>query len=74
MAEKLHLELSAETAELWAQRQPATMESHELYLLGRARQSRRTANDNLKSIEYFRRAVEADPDRSQLDNDAFTVG
>jgi len=61
VAEKLHLELSAETAELWAQRQPATMESHELYLLGRARQSRRTANDNLKSIEYFRRAVEADP-------------
>ena len=61
VAEKLHLELSAETAELWAQRQPGTMESHELYLLGRARQSRRTANDNLKSIEYFRRAVEADP-------------
>jgi TolB-like protein/DNA-binding winged helix-turn-helix (wHTH) protein/tetratricopeptide (TPR) repeat protein len=61
VAEKLHLELSAETAELWAQRQPGAMESHELYLLGRARQSRRTADDNLKSIEYFRRAVEADP-------------
>lgn len=61
VAEKLHLELSAETAELWAQRQPGTMEAHELYLLGRARQSRRTADDNLKSIEYFRRAVDADP-------------
>jgi TolB-like protein/DNA-binding winged helix-turn-helix (wHTH) protein/tetratricopeptide (TPR) repeat protein len=61
VAEKLHLELSAQTSEVWAQRQPATMESHELYLLGRARQSRRTAEDNLKSIEYFRRSVEADP-------------
>ena len=37
------------------------MEALELYLLGRARQSRRTAEDNLKSIEYFRRAVDADP-------------
>jgi TolB-like protein/DNA-binding winged helix-turn-helix (wHTH) protein len=61
VAEKLHLELTAETAELWAQRQSGTMESHELYLLGRARQSRRTADDNLKSVEYFRRAVQADP-------------
>jgi tetratricopeptide (TPR) repeat protein len=32
-----------------------------LYLLGRARQSRRTAEDNLKSVEYFRRAVAMDP-------------
>jgi TolB-like protein/DNA-binding winged helix-turn-helix (wHTH) protein/tetratricopeptide (TPR) repeat protein len=61
VAEKLHLELAAETAEVWAQREPETMEAHELYLLGRARQSRRTADDNLKSVEYFRRAVEADP-------------
>ena len=61
VAEKLHLELTAETAELWAQRQPGTMEAHELYLLGRARQSRRTADDNLKSVEYFRRAVQVDP-------------
>ena len=61
VAEKLHLELTAETAELWAQRQSGTMEAHELYLLGRARQSRRTADDNLKSVEYFRRAVQADP-------------
>ncbi|HEY6123439.1 MAG TPA: winged helix-turn-helix domain-containing protein [Steroidobacteraceae bacterium] len=61
VAEKLHLELTAETAEVWAQRQPQRMEAHELYLLGRARQSRRTADDNLKSIEYFRRAVNADP-------------
>ena len=61
VAEALHLTLSAETAELWAQREPEQMEALELYLLGRARQSRRTAEDNLKSIEYFRRAVDADP-------------
>ena len=61
VAEALHLTLSAETAELWARREPEKMEALELYLLGRARQSRRTAEDNLKSIEYFRRAVDADP-------------
>jgi TolB-like protein/DNA-binding winged helix-turn-helix (wHTH) protein/tetratricopeptide (TPR) repeat protein len=61
VAEALHLTLSTETAELWAQREPEKMEALELYLLGRARQSRRTAEDNLKSIEYFRRAVTADP-------------
>jgi TolB-like protein/DNA-binding winged helix-turn-helix (wHTH) protein len=61
VAEALHLTLSAETAELWARREPQKMEALELYLLGRARQSRRTAEDNLKSIEYFRRAVTADP-------------
>lgn len=61
VAEALHLTLSAETAELWARREPGRMEALELYLLGRARQSRRTAEDNLKSIEYFRRAVDADP-------------
>jgi TolB-like protein/DNA-binding winged helix-turn-helix (wHTH) protein/tetratricopeptide (TPR) repeat protein len=61
VAEALHLTLSAETAELWAQREPEKMEALELYLLGRARQNRRTAEDNLKSIEYFRRALDADP-------------
>jgi len=61
VAEALHLTLSAETAELWARREPAKMETLELYLLGRARQSRRTAEDNHKAIEYFRRAVDGDP-------------
>jgi TolB-like protein/DNA-binding winged helix-turn-helix (wHTH) protein len=61
VAEALHLTLSKETAELWAQREPEQMEALELYLLGRARLSRRTAEDNLKSVEYFRRAVAADP-------------
>jgi TolB-like protein/DNA-binding winged helix-turn-helix (wHTH) protein len=61
VAERLHLELSAETAEIWAQRQPQRTEAHEFYLIGRARQSRRTAEDNLKSVDYFKRALAADP-------------
>ena len=61
VAEALHLTLSSQTDELWARREPEKMEALELYLLGRARQNRRTAEDNLKSIEYFRRAVDTDP-------------
>ena len=61
VAEALHLTLSAETAEQWAQRQPEKMEAYELYLLGRARQRKRTADDNVKAAEFFRRAVAADP-------------
>jgi TolB-like protein/DNA-binding winged helix-turn-helix (wHTH) protein/Tfp pilus assembly protein PilF len=61
VAEALHLELSADTAESWAQRKSETAESLEYYLLGKQRQRRRTAEDNLKAIEYFRRAIEADP-------------
>ena len=61
VAEQLHLTLSATTAEQWAQRQPEKMEAYELYLLGRARQRKRTADDNLKAAEFFRRAVAADP-------------
>jgi len=62
VAEALHLELAADTAETWAQRKSDTAEALEFYLLGKQRQRRRTAEDNLKSIEYFRRAIEADPD------------
>jgi TolB-like protein/DNA-binding winged helix-turn-helix (wHTH) protein/Tfp pilus assembly protein PilF len=61
VAEALHLELSTDTAEQWAQRQPARMEAYELYLLGKARQRKRTAEDNIKATEFLRRAVEADP-------------
>jgi TolB-like protein/DNA-binding winged helix-turn-helix (wHTH) protein/tetratricopeptide (TPR) repeat protein len=61
VAEALHLELSADTAETWAQRTSDTAESLEYYLLGKQRQRRRTAEDNLKAIEYFRRAIESDP-------------
>ena len=61
VAEALHLELSADIAETWAQRQPEKMEAYELYLLGRARQNKRTAEDNIKAAEFFRRSVAADP-------------
>jgi len=62
VAEALHLELSADIAETWAQRQPEKMEAYELYLLGRARQSKRTSDDNVKAVEFFRRSLAADPD------------
>src|SRR6185503_17305089 len=61
VAEALHLELSSDTADQWAQRQPARMEAYELYLLGKARQRKRTAEDNIKATEFLRRAVETDP-------------
>jgi TolB-like protein/DNA-binding winged helix-turn-helix (wHTH) protein/tetratricopeptide (TPR) repeat protein len=61
VAEALHLELSSDTTEQWAQRQPARMEAYELYLLGKARQRKRTAEDNVKATEFLRRAVETDP-------------
>jgi tetratricopeptide (TPR) repeat protein len=37
------------------------MEAYELYLLGKARQRKRTAEDNIKATEFLRRAVETDP-------------
>lgn len=61
VAEALHLQLTSATAEQWAQRQPAKMEAYELYLLGKARQRKRTAEDNLKAVEFLRRALDADP-------------
>ena len=61
VAEALHLRLASDTAEKWAQRQPENMDSYELYLLGQARQRKRTADDNLKAAEFFRRAIDADP-------------
>ena len=54
--EALHLTLAADTAEQWAQRQPEKTEAYELYLLGRARQHKRTADDNVKAAAFFRRA------------------
>ena len=57
VAEALHLTLAADTAEQWAQRQPEKTEAYEFYLLGRARQHKRTADDNVKAAEFFRRAI-----------------
>ena len=61
VAEKLHLELTPAVKAQWAERRAETTNAFELYLLARERQRQRTAADNLKAIEYFRRAVEADP-------------
>ena len=61
VAEKLHLELTPDVKAQWAERRAETGSAFELYLLARERQRQRTADDNLKAIQYFRRAVEADP-------------
>ncbi len=66
VAEALHLELAADTDERWSARQPVAgqgvTEAYEYYLLGRARQRLRTAEDNKKAVDYFRRAVAIEPD------------
>ena len=61
VAEKLHLELTPAVNEEWAERRAETANAFELYLLGLERQRQRTATDNLKALEFFRRAVAADP-------------
>jgi TolB-like protein/DNA-binding winged helix-turn-helix (wHTH) protein len=61
VAEQLHLELTPETDERWAERRAQTSNAFELYLLALERQRLRTAEDNLKAIEYFRRSIAADP-------------
>jgi TolB-like protein/DNA-binding winged helix-turn-helix (wHTH) protein/tetratricopeptide (TPR) repeat protein len=61
VTEALHLQLSKDTPEQWAQRQSGKTDAYELYLLGRARQRVRTAEDNLRAEEFFRRSVAADP-------------
>jgi TolB-like protein/DNA-binding winged helix-turn-helix (wHTH) protein/Tfp pilus assembly protein PilF len=61
VAEKLHLQLTPAVDKHWADRRAGTSGAYELYLLGLERQKQRTAEDNLKSVEFFRRAVEADP-------------
>jgi TolB-like protein/DNA-binding winged helix-turn-helix (wHTH) protein/Tfp pilus assembly protein PilF len=61
VAEALHLQLSPDTAERWAERRSDSTNGFELYLLARERQRLRTAEDNLKAAQYFRRALEADP-------------
>jgi TolB-like protein/DNA-binding winged helix-turn-helix (wHTH) protein/tetratricopeptide (TPR) repeat protein len=61
VAEALHIQLSPEVTRQWAERRSPTANGFELYLLARERQRLRTAEDNLKAAEYFRRAIEADP-------------
>jgi tetratricopeptide (TPR) repeat protein len=61
VAEKLHLELTPAVNEQWSERRAQTTDAFELYLLARDRQLQRTAEDNIKAAEYFRRALEADP-------------
>jgi TolB-like protein/DNA-binding winged helix-turn-helix (wHTH) protein/Tfp pilus assembly protein PilF len=61
VAEKLHLELTPTVNQEWADRRAGTSDAFELYLLARERQRQRTAEDNLRALALFRRAVDADP-------------
>jgi TolB-like protein/DNA-binding winged helix-turn-helix (wHTH) protein len=61
VAENLHIELSPEVGAQWAERRSPSSSGFELYLLARERQRLRTAEDNLKAAQYFRRAIAADP-------------
>ncbi len=61
VAEKLHIELSPEVGARWKERRSDTTNGFELYLLARDRQRRRTAEDNIRAEEFFRRAIAADP-------------
>ncbi len=62
VAEKLHIQLSPDIGSQWAERRSPSGGGFELYLLARERQRLRTAEDNLKAAEYFRRAMAADPE------------
>jgi TolB-like protein/DNA-binding winged helix-turn-helix (wHTH) protein/thioredoxin-like negative regulator of GroEL len=62
VAEALHIELSPDIDRQWAERRSTSAGGVELYLLARERQRLRTAEDNLKAAEFFRRAIEADPE------------
>ncbi len=61
VAENLHIQLSPDIGTQWAERRSPSASGFELYLLARERQRLRTAEDNLKAAEYFRRAMAADP-------------
>ena len=61
IAETLNIELSGETAGELARRFEVDPEAHRLYLLGR-RFAVGSATEMAKSVDYFQRAIEADPD------------
>jgi TolB-like protein/DNA-binding winged helix-turn-helix (wHTH) protein/Flp pilus assembly protein TadD len=55
-------DLTAEESARLGRRATENAEAYHAYLKGRYFWNRRTAEDSLKSVEYFRRAIELDPD------------
>ena len=60
VSQKLERKLSGD-AENLAKKYTSNPEAYELYLRGRYHWSRRTVDDDLKALEYFEKAVKADP-------------
>ena len=61
IADTLQAKLSGSEQHAMAARPTENTEAHQLYLKGRYFWNKRTGNDLKKSIEYFERAVAADP-------------
>src|SRR5215475_1406353 len=61
MATALMLKLTGEERELLTKRYTANTEAYQLYLKGRYFLNKSTEEDFRKSVEYFRQALEKDP-------------
>ena len=61
ISNKLRLRLSGEDKGRLSKRYTESAEAYELYLKGRFHQSKRTQDDLLRSIDYFKQAVAKDP-------------
>jgi TolB-like protein/Tfp pilus assembly protein PilF len=59
---KLQLKLSGEGEKTLAKQYTSNNEAYQLYLKGRYHYAKRTKDDILKGIEYFRQAIRLDPD------------
>lgn len=64
IAESLHAHLSREEETGLARKPTVDMEAYDLFLKGRFHWNRRTEADLLRSVEYFKRAVQRDPNYS----------
>ncbi len=62
VAEALRVKLTPQEKALIGKEQTASPEAHTLYLKGRFYWNERTKEANGKALEYFRKAVELDPD------------
>ncbi len=61
ISQNLRLKLSGEDKKRLARRPTGSSKAYDLFLKGRFHWNRRTGADLLKSIEYYRQAIEADP-------------
>jgi tetratricopeptide (TPR) repeat protein len=61
IAQKLRLKISGDNEKGLTRHYTENNDAYQLYLKGRFYWNRRTVEDDLKSLEYFNKAVEADP-------------